>query len=107
MDSTDPGLPAADSGRHAAIVRRVVIAGWLCLACSAVCLALVELADPGGRRGGMMLRAFLLMGARMFGLSSFAIGCIAIYNHRWTAGVFLLLLAVVLPVVAFLFHGTI
>ena len=98
---------SAESGRAETFVRRVVLAGWICLAISAACLALVGFTDPASRGSGMMVRVCLWMMARMFGLATFAIGCIAIYNHRWTTGVFLLLLAVILPVLAFLAHGTI
>lgn len=89
------------------LVQRVVLTGWACILFSALFLWLSSVVDSGRDGAGSILWASLLMVARLCGLASFAIGGVAIYNRRWTAGVLLMLLSVALPVVAFVVHGTI
>lgn len=87
-------------------VRTVLRSGWVCVGLSAVFLYLSHPIGSGGGQENLLLWATWLMFARLFGIASFAIGCVAIYNHRWTQGIALLLLSVVLPVVSFFLHGT-
>ena len=89
------------------LVRRTIRAGWVCVVLSALFLYLSKAVEPGQEGSSEVLWAVYLMMARMCGIASFAIGGIAIYNHRWTEGVMMLLLSVVLPVIAFFVHGTI
>ena len=96
-------VPSVDTER---LVRRTVIAGRWCVVCSALFLYLSKAVDSETALGNSMW-AILLMAARMCGLGSFAIGGVAIYNGRWTEGVLLMLLSFILPVIAFVVHGTI
>ena len=82
-------------------------AGWACVVLSAVFLYLSKVAGPDQPNPNDVVWAVSLMMARLCGMSSFAIGAVAIYNHRWTQGVLMMLSSVVLPGIAFLVHGTI
>ncbi len=97
----------ADSERIARLVRRTLYAGWLCVALSALFLYVSGTVDVERGRSSDFLWATSLMLARLFGMGSFAIGGVAIYNHRWTEGVLIMLSSVVLPLIAFVLHGTI
>jgi hypothetical protein len=57
--------------------------------------------------GSEVMWAIYLMSARLFGICAFAIGGVAIFNHRWTEGILLCLLAVTLPFLSLYMHGTI
>jgi hypothetical protein len=87
-------------------MRKALRAGWASVGLSAILLYLSQPLGSGGSQENVLLWATYLMGARLFGIASFAIGCIAIYNQRWTHGIALLLLSVVLPFVSILLHGT-
>lgn len=103
----DPGpepQPNAPSRTHI-LVQRTILVGRICVLLSGVFLYLSKLADTG--HSGNFGWAMLLMAARTCGIASFAIGGVAIYNGRWTEGVLMMLLSVVLPVVAFVAFGTI
>lgn len=88
------------------LIRKALRAGWASVFLSAVFLYLSHPIGSGGSQENLLLWATWLMCARLFGIVSFAIGCVAIYNQRWTQGIALLLLSVVLPVVSILLHGT-
>ena len=88
-------------------VRRAIWAGWICVVLSALFLALSKVVSSDTGSAEHILWAIFLMVARMCGIASFAIGLVAIYNRRWTSGVLMLLCAVWLPVMAFIFFGTI
>jgi cation transport regulator ChaC len=97
---------AVREAAHAPLLRKVFAAGWGCVALSAVFLYLSHPIGAGGSQENLLLWATWLMFARLFGIGSFAVGCVAIYNQRWNQGIALLLLSVVLPVISFLLHGT-
>ena len=103
--------PPADSApaeltRSQVLVKRMIFLGWSCLFLSAVFLYLSK--QVGVEEDSANIPwALLLMSARLCGLTSFAIGGLAIYNGKWTTGVLMLLFSVVLPVVAFVVHGAI
>jgi hypothetical protein len=97
------GDPSVEQGT---LIRRALRAGWASVALSAVFLYLSHPIGSGGSQENLLLWATWLMLARLFGIASFAIGCVAIYNQRWTQGIALLLLSVVLPVLSILLHGT-
>ena len=100
-------MEADREARVERLVRRVILAGWACVLLSAVFLYLSKSVGPGEARDSPILFAIYLMLARLFGIASFAIGGVSIYNHHWTAGVMMMLSSVVLPIFAFLVHGTI
>ena len=97
----------AELSRAQILVRRTIRAGWGCVLLSAMFLYLSKAVESGQGGLGDALWATFLMAARMCGISSFAIGGVAIYNERWTQGVLMMLLSVLLPVIAFVVHGTI
>ena len=97
---------AVREAAHFPLIRKVLRAGWGCVALSVVFLYLSHPIGSGGGQENLLLWATWLMFARLFGIASFAIGCVAIYNQRWTQGIAMLLLSVVLPVISFLLHGT-
>lgn len=106
MGRLEEGEAGRRSGRGRILVRRLVWAGWVCIALSALFLYLSgPISSPQGA-GGEVLWAIWLMLARLFGIGAFAIGGIAIFNHRWTEGILLCLLAVSLPFVSLSMHGT-
>jgi hypothetical protein len=88
------------------LLRRAIAAGWFCVAVSMVFLWLSRPIDHGAPRQDIVVWATYLMVARLAGIGSFAIGCVAIYNRRWNHGMTLLLLSVILPFLAFHWHGT-
>jgi hypothetical protein len=90
----------------AILLHRVIVAGWFCVGLSAVFLYLSRPSAAGEPPRDVLWWAVTLMAARLCGIGAFVVGCIAIYNQRWTHGVILLLLSVVLPAIAFHFHGT-
>jgi len=99
--------PAAPRPHEHLLVRRAIRAGWVCVALSALFL---YLSGPTARAPAQdygVLWATYLMLARLFGIGSFAIGTLAVFNQRWFVGISLLLLSVVLPVIAYRVHGTI
>lgn len=97
------GNPSGEQGLR---IRKALRAGWASVFLSAVFLYLSHPIGSGGSQENLLLWATWLMAARLFGIASFAIGCVAIYNQRWTQGIVLLLLSVVLPVVSILLHGS-
>ncbi len=88
-------------------VRRILVIGWTSIFLSAVCLLAGDWVATTKPDTTPLVWGLLLMGARLFGLTSFTIGVVAVFNHRWTQGILLLLLAVGLPIAAFLTFGTI
>lgn len=107
MSTPDPQSTGESTvSRQQALVGRVIVAGWLLVALSAVFLYLSRPAPAGQPPRDVLWWAVALMAARLCGIGSFAIGCVAVYNQRWTHGVALLLLSVVLPAIAFHLHGT-
>ena len=106
MTAASSDNPQPSTQKTSLFVRRVIWAGWTCVVLSALLLYLSKAVDAESDAGNF-LWAMLLMAARACGLASFAIGGVAIYNGRWNQGVLLMLLAIVLPVIAFLVHGTI
>ncbi len=105
----EPIEPTNDeaAARAQVLVRRILRIGWVCVALAALFLYLSQAIDHTAGGSAHLAWASTLMFARLCGLISFAIGGIALYNHRWTEGVLLQLLSIVLPVVSFLVHGTI
>ncbi len=105
----DEDARAARVARRAhPLVARAIWCGWGCVALSALFLWLSGPMTGGPEAAGDgVLWAVYLMLARLFGIASFAIGGLAIFNHRWTVGVLLLLISVILPFVAYQLHGTI
>jgi len=108
-----PNLPlprepveASETGRIATLIHRVIAAGWVCAGLSAVFLYLSRPSPAGEPPRDVLWWAVTLMAARICGIGAFATGCVAIYNERWTHGILLLLLAVVLPAIALHVHGT-
>lgn len=99
-------LPPVDAPSLDLAVRRALLAGWACVALSAVFLWLSGPVTGSAGSDGVLWAVYLML-ARLFGIGSFAIGALAIFNHRWLTGILLLLLSVVLPVVAYTMHGTI
>ena len=89
------------------LLRRTIAAGWFCVAASIVFLWLSRPTAHGAPRQDIVMWATWLMLARLAGIGSFAIGCVAIYNRRWNHGMAMLLLSVALPFLAFHWHGTI
>lgn len=100
------GAVEEPTGGQEVLMRRALRAGWASVGLSVVFLYLSHPIGSGGSQENLLLWATWLMCARLFGIASFAIGCVAIYNQRWTQGIALLLLSVVLPVVSILLHGT-
>jgi hypothetical protein len=93
--------------RAQALVRRLIWAGRVSIALSALCLYLSgPIAAPGDGHAGVMWAVYLML-ARLFGIGAFAIGGVAIFNHRWTEGILLCLIAVSLPFLSLYMHGTI
>jgi hypothetical protein len=88
------------------LVRRLIWCGWGCAALSALFLWLSGPFSSAGDEGGVVVWAFYLMAARLAGIGAFAIGGVAIYNHRWTEGILLCLIAVLLPILSLYMHGT-
>lgn len=88
-------------------VDRVIRAGWVCVALSAIFLWLSGPMTRSTDGTDAVLWALYLMAARMFGICSFAIGGVAIYNQRWGMGIALFLVSVLLPFLAYTMHGTI
>lgn len=88
-------------------VRRILVIGWISIVLSAICLFAGDWVATTKPDTTPLAWGLLLMGARVFGLTSFTIGAVAVFNHRWTQGILLLLLAVGLPIAAFLMFGTI
>ncbi|ANM31262.1 hypothetical protein ABI59_19325 [Acidobacteria bacterium Mor1] len=86
------------------LVTRVIRIGWVCVAVSALFLYLSGSLPAEG--GDVMQWALLLMVARLFGLASFTIGAVAIYNRRFGEGIALFGVSIALPVLSFLLHGT-
>ena len=86
------------------IVTRVIRIGWVCVLLSALFLYFSGSIPADG--DDLMQWAMLLMVARLFGLASFVIGAVAIYNHRLGEGISLFGISVALPVLSFLVHGT-
>ena len=106
-ETSSPASRPADperQARHDRVVRRTLNGAWVCVALSAIFLWLSKVGEAGG---GDVLWAMSLMLARLFGMTSFALGGVALYNHKWNEGIALLLISVVLPVIAFVVHGTI
>ena len=92
--------------REQRFVRRIIAAGWGCIAMSALFLFLSN-PVPGTTEGGSdVLWALYLMLARFFGIASFAIGGVAIFKQRWTMGIVICLISVILPFLAYGMHGT-
>lgn len=89
------------------LVRKLIFAGWICLAVSALFLYLSVPFASGRQTDNLVLGAIYLMLARLAGIGAFAAGGVAIFNRRWLHGVALFLLSVLLPYLAFHFHGTI
>ena len=105
MGRPDEGAPGHRSGRGKIFVRKLIWGGWACLALSALFL---YLSGPiSSAQGNEVKWAVYLMLARLFGMFAFAIGGVAIFNHRWTEGILLCLIAVVLPFFSLHMHGTI
>ena len=92
------GVPALSEVPVAPAIRRVLAAGWACIALSAAFLFLSRPIGPGRGGGEILWWATLLMLARLFGMASFAIGCVAIDNRRWHQGMAMIL--------SFYWHGT-
>lgn len=107
--STEPSTADREESRSRGRIfaRRVIWAGWVCVVLAAVFLYISKVVEPEQGESGYALWATYLMLARLCGLSSFAIGGIAIFNHRWVEGIAMLLLSFGLPVIAFVLHGTI
>ena len=86
------------------LIPRIIAAGWLCVGLSAgfLWLSSVFADDPAKAT----LWALFLMLARLFGIASFAIGGLAIFNHRWAVGIALFLISVALPFLAYSLFGT-
>ena len=103
---TQQPLDASEAGRIAALVHRVIVAGWVSVGLSAVFLYLSRPSPAGEPPRDVLWWAVTLMAARLCGIGGFAVGCVAIYNKRWTHGIILLLLSVVLPAIAVHVHGT-
>lgn len=97
----------AEPSRAQVLVKRTILVGWVCVVLSALFLYLSKVVDSDAGGFGNVMWSMFLMAARTCGISSFAIGGVALYNNRWTEGVLMLLLSVVLPVIAFVVHGTI
>jgi len=102
-----PQEPSADRVlRQQRLVRRLLWAGWGCLALSALFLYLSgPIAAPGQDGPGVMWAMYLML-ARLCGIAAFSIGGVAIFNRRWFEGIALFLLSVVLPFIALQMHGT-
>lgn len=104
MDRSPLKMPGR--GMHP-VVRRAIWGGWACVALSALFLYLSGPTASAPAEDYGVLWAMYLMLARLFGIGSFAIGTLAVFNQRWLVGITLLLLSVVLPVIAYRLHGTI
>ena len=89
------------------LVNRAIWADWGCVVLSAIFLWLSGPMTQSSDSGHAVMWAVYLMLARFFGICSFAIGGLAIFNHRWWVGVTLFLLSVLLPFLAYTMHGTI
>ncbi len=83
---------------------RAIIVGWVCALLSTFFLFLSIRFFAGAESSNWW--AIAMMTARLFGVVSFFIGAVAIFNKRWTSGVLLFLLSIGLPIVAFHFHGS-
>lgn len=92
--------------RAATLVRRLIWSGWACIALSALFLYMSGPIASARGNDAEVLWAVYLMLARLFGICAFAIGGVAIFNHRWTEGILLCLLAVALPFLSLHMHGT-
>ena len=88
------------------LVDRIIWIGWGCVLLSAIFLYLSGAFPKEADEAKMMRWAMLLMVARMFGIASFTIGGVAIYNRRFGTGIALFGISVALPVLSFLVHGT-
>ena len=105
MERPDEGAAGRHAGRGEILVRKLIWGGWACLGLSALFL---YLSGPiSSAQGGEVMWVFYLMLARLFGMFAFATGGVAIFNHRWTEGILLCLIAVVLPFLSLYMHGTI
>ena len=89
------------------LVRRMIWCGWGCIVLSALFLYLSGPITSARGDASEVLWAIYLMAARLFGIGAFAIGGVAIFNHRWTEGILLCLIAMVLPFLSLYMHGTI
>ena len=89
------------------LVRKVILAGWGCLAASALLLYLSLPFASGRQTENLVIGAICLMLARLAGIGAFVVGGVAIFNRRWFHGLALFSLSVLLPYLAFHFHGTI
>lgn len=88
------------------LVRRMMWAGRTCIVLSALFLYLSGPISSARGNDSAVLWATYLMLARLFGICAFAIGGVAIFNNRWTEGVLLCLISVVLPLLSLYLHGT-
>jgi hypothetical protein len=89
-----------------ALVRRLLWAGRVSIVLSAAFLYLSGPITAARGSDSEVMWATYLMLARLFGICAFAIGGVAIFNHRWTEGVLLCLIAVGLPFLSLYMHGT-
>jgi hypothetical protein len=88
-------------------IKLVISAGYLFLFLSGVFLYLSTadlLSEDSGSQTAVFVKLTL---SRLFGISGFLIGVVAIFNQKWTAGSLLLIGSLALPFLALLVHGTI
>ncbi|MCB0334400.1 MAG: hypothetical protein KDD55_12920 [Bdellovibrionales bacterium] len=87
-----------------ATLKKVIIAGYICLAISSLCLYL-SIHGFGGDGPSRTASALWMMTARTAGMGAFFIGALSLFNQRWIHGIVLFLGSVVLPMLSLYVRG--